>query len=146
MRAAGLVLVALAAIGCGPWTTEPHPTPAPAIYEAVIEPAEGRDRLLVSLLDRTGMVLGIEPAAGGGPEGITFVGEGGLEFTYGWLGGACDSRHLVTFERTDAGFRLLTRTEVARVDCDAIGVPRQIVVRVSESIDLLPITLLPGQP
>jgi hypothetical protein len=146
MHLSWLILVALAATGCGPWTTEPHPTPAPAVHEAVIEPAEGRDRLLVSLLDRTGIVLSIEPAVEEGPEGINFVGDDGLAFTYRWLGGACDTRHLVTFERTDSGFRLLTRTEAEPVACDAIAIPRQIVVRVSASIELLPIVVVPGQP
>ncbi len=128
------------------------PTPAPAstpgaVFDTISVMPDGQNELPISLLDQTGLVTGIEalPADGGFEDGVEDAVEG-TGLIYSWTGGACDSRTLLTFERTESGFRLLTLTETTGDLCILIAIGRRIAIHLSEPIDAATVTVVPGQP
>jgi hypothetical protein len=105
------------------------------VHETVVTLPAGQGRLPIALLDRTGLVVEITdvPHNAAFSEGIVGA-EDGRALIYTWVGGSCDLRVLLTLERSAAGFRLLTRTDVTGQICDLLGITRQVAIRLSESI------------
>jgi hypothetical protein len=105
------------------------------VHETVVTLPAGHNRLPIALLDRTGLVVEITevPQNAAFTEGIVGA-EDGRALVFTWVGGSCDLRVLLTLERSAAGFRLLTRTDVTGQMCDMLGVSRQVAIRLSEPI------------
>lgn len=138
-----------------PSGASPTATPTPTseatatavVFETVWRNPDGTNELPVSLLDRTGLVTGIEALQGDAAfeDGISDAVEG-TGLIYSWSGGACDSRTLLTFERVGDRFQLLTLTETTGDMCILIAIGRRIAIHLSEPMPAGSVTVRPGQP
>jgi len=109
-------------------------------YEVEVTTVDGRFSTKAVLLDRVGLVTGIEDAsvavAARGLEGVAPAPGNENGFVYGWLGGACDLRTTITFAAAaDGSLTLTPSTTVDPGPCIAIAVMRAILVRTSQPVD-----------
>lgn len=142
----GVMLVA--ACSPGPPTEQPTPTPVAtgaAGLEVVLVMPDGGSPLPVRLFDETGLVLELAAV----PFGVVPVPEGlsnpaGVKdvLLLSWVGGACDTSTTLTLDRRGEGFRLTLSTATAPGACIAIGLVRQVSIRLAEPVDAASVVLV----
>ncbi|HSH20986.1 MAG TPA: hypothetical protein VK992_00010 [Candidatus Caenarcaniphilales bacterium] len=111
---------------------------------AVLEPGRHETRfpasgagiapLPVVVDDWTGLVAGIGLAAPTLHDGVSNPDGDDRVLHISWLGGACDHRVWLIFERADDGFRLAMRTDRAG-GCILMAVGRAIEIRLRSRVD-----------
>ncbi len=133
MRAAagtGLVAILLFLAGCSLFGTRTF---------GFAFPAEGnRDALPVLLTDATGTVVDVDAAADFQAvidEGIATINANSNAVVIHWIGGACDAS--VAINATGNGvvdFAVVTTVKPG--DCDAIGIPRAVLIQLAQPADM----------
>ncbi len=129
-RAGAWILLAMALVGCGTVSISQLSFRFPA--------ANGIPELPVNLADYSGAVISIAAA----PAGFQPVVDNGFSvvpafpnaIVVHWIGGACD-RH-VAIDARDMGtltFTVTTTRQARR--CDAIGIPRALMIGLSRNFD-----------
>ena len=113
-------------------------------FETIITLGHGDLPLPVSLLDRTGLVVGIAESHEAGLEDGISRRDGGL--VYLWVSGLCDEHVFLTLEAAADGYRLRARTEASRDVCRLAGVTRQIIITTAVSIEPGSVVVLEDQP
>ena len=110
---------------------------------AVLEPGRhearfpGREHIAplpVVLDDRTGLVAGMALSTPTIEDGVTNPAGDERSLLVSWLGGACDHRVWMLFERADSGFRLAMRTERA-TGCILMGIGRAVLLPLRWPVD-----------
>jgi hypothetical protein len=126
----GLILLLLVAGGCA----AEQPT-------LVLPPIDGWPSLPVIVVDRSGFITQVRPAAqqegtGDGIEGVT--GRDDASWVI-WTSGACTASSTITFEAIGAGYRLdvVSRDGVTipPVSCPAVGLIRRLEMEFRQPID-----------
>ena len=104
----------------------------------------------VELRDATGLVTAVELGPPPGPEDFDFRAGGTVENVPGqasvlvvrWLGGACDDRVDMAFERVEAAYVLAMHTDTGfDLGCIAMGVARTVAIDLSTAIDARDVTI-----
>ncbi len=99
-------------------------------------------RTRVVLEDHTGLVRGIAPAYSGRPnDGVRALGRDGRTLIVQWMGGCDDPLTVLTFDRADAGYRIVERTEHRCMFL--IGIGRAVSVSLWAPLDAATVTFVP---
>jgi hypothetical protein len=146
-RLAGLLVVLIVAVGLVVMSGALDPR---ARFSVQLPGGENHSSIGVELRDATGLVTAIEPGSPPGPEGFDFRAGGTVEnapeeasvLVMRWLGGACDDRVDMAFERVESAYVLAMHTDTGfDLGCIAMGVARTVVIDLSTAIDARDVTI-----
>ena len=144
---AGLLLVLLIVVGFVAISGVLDPRPD---FSVQLPGGESHSAIGVELRDASGLVTAMEPGLTPGPEDFDFRASGTVENAPGqasvlvvrWLGGACDDRVDMAFERVESAYVLAMHTDTGfDLGCIAMGVARTVAIDLSTAIDARDVTI-----
>ena len=106
------------------------------VFDVVL--SDGQYSVPVTLLDRVGIVTGIQDAGNNGPfaEGVSSAPRGVDGFVFTWVGGACDIRTTIELTASASGtFSLHPETAVQPGPCIMIGIGRHLLIRTDTPVE-----------
>jgi hypothetical protein len=123
--------------------------PAGALFNTTVHQPDGSYPMPVVLGDQTGLVIGIEPTVGDFPRGdlpnVQPAQDDPNAVIVSWGTGACDDDSAVSFQRSEAGYRLTVVVHGGfSMGCTAQLLIRTLQIRFSEAIPASSILAIGG--
>lgn len=103
------------------------------------------DPLAVLVVDRASIVVGIGPAPGGAPDGVTLQPGRTDALVVTWLAGMCDRLATLTLEARFGGYTITEQTDRAG-SCLLAGVGRSVVLQLGRPISAESVEFIPSTP
>lgn len=144
-----VAVLAIALAGCQPINELFIPT---RNFDVVL-PAGGDvargdvNALPVTVRDDTALVVGIAAAdRTEDPPGLVALPGRPNALRVEWFGGLCDRRTLMTLEAHATGYTIDVQTERTKAVCEALGIPRGVVIEFGAVVDPGQFTLSESMP
>jgi hypothetical protein len=144
---AGLLVILIVAAGLVAMSGVLDPRPR---FSVQLPGGESHSSIGVELRDATGLVTAMEAGAPPAPEDFDIRAGGTVENAPGrasvlvvrWLGGACDDRVDMAFERVESAHVLAMHIDTGfDLGCIAMGVARTVAIDLSTAIDARDVTI-----
>ena len=123
--------------GAPPTGPRGAPVATPSSVASPAAPA-GADAVPISLIDQTGLVIGLAVAEEAAAEGVSAVPGKPNVVRASWAGGVCDDRATLVLNKLGTGYELAIHNHpgfTGGSECDASAVTRAIDITFAQPID-----------